>query len=183
MSKLKPNTPFDGYAREFDGLNISHPSGFEIASLAVANGEYKAFAKSFKKTYGNTLPEPGTWNELKNGKTLWTGQNQYFLLQYVEDDRLDETLAGKFDGEAYATLQTDGWAALDVSGERVHEVLERFVPLDLRSKEVGFGARTTAHHMSVIVLKTDNDAYHLFTPASSSAGFLDAFEHVIGNIL
>ena len=183
MSSLIPNTPFGGYNRKFNGLTITESSEVEIVSIAIANGEALNFVKRAKKIIGTAPPSPGRWEKTKpDGRILWTGQNQYMLFDKVINDRLDENLFQEFKGLAYLTLQTDGWAALDVSGERIHDVFERFIPLDLANKPVGFGARTSAHHMGAIILKVSDKAYHLLTPRSSSAVFLEALENVIENI-
>ena len=181
MSKLTPTTPLKGASHEFNDLTIKEKTRFEIVSLAIASGEELKFGKSFKKAYGSTLPAPGTWEALKTGQILWTGQNQYFLFQDCLDDRLDEKLGKTFEGLAYATLQTDGWAALEVHGPDVHDVFDRFIQLDLRRQAIGFGARSSAHHMSVMVLKTGDDAYLLLTPRSSSAAFLEALVETAHN--
>ena len=184
MPNLVPNTPFLAYEKQFGDLDLTltEAKGFEIVSLAAAQGTETEFAKLFKKSFGVVLPKPGRWNALKTGKVLWTGQNQYFLFSNEPDDRLDEKLGTTFDGLAYATLQTDGWAALKMSGSSVHSALDRFIPLDIRNAEIGFGARTSAHHMSVFILKTGDESFVLLTPRSSSAAFLEALEHVIHNV-
>lgn len=169
MSNLIAKTPYGGYKQDWDGLSLKEISGFEIVSLALANGA---------KLKGKT-PKPGTWIKTKDGRLLWTGQNQYFLFKDGEDDRLDEKLSDDYGDGIYCTLQTDGWAALEISGDHVHDVLERFIPLDLRTAAKGYGTRTAAHHMSVIIMKMDDQTYHLLTPRSTSLSFLEALETVV----
>jgi len=181
--KLVSDTAFDGYSRSFDGITITEISSFEIVSLVIADGDTALFTKAYKKYLGKSLPAPGSWTKFKSGKILWTGQNQYFLIQDGIDDRLDETLSDSFGNTAYLTLQSDGWASLEISGERVHDVLERILTLDIRAKDTGFGTRSSAHHMSVLILKTGTSVYQLLTPRSSSAAFLEALEHVADNVL
>lgn len=184
MSSLTPDTPLDGYNRIFNGLSITESSGVEIVSIAIANGEALNFVKRAKKIIGTAPPSPGRWEKTKSdGRILWTGQNHYMLFHKVTNDRLDEDLFQKFKELAYLTLQTDGWATIDVSGERVHDVFERFIPLDLANKHVGFGTRTSAHHMSVFILKLSDMAYQLLTPRSSCSAFLKALESVIESVI
>jgi len=172
VSRLAVNTPLGGYALEKADFALKEVSGFEIVSLAIADGtKLKGMA-----------PSPGTWITAQKGKLLWTGQNQYFLFREGFDPDLDRTLAEKLGDNVYCTLQTDGWAALEVSGGRVHDVLERFIPLDLRSADNGFGSRTSAHHMAIIVMKMSPDSYWLLTPRSSSGSFIEALEGVVSNI-
>ncbi len=183
MSKLLAQTPFGGLEKTFDGIKLKEISGFEIVSLAVAKGQSNAFAKTFRKQFGGNLPEPGNWTTTKTGKILWTGQSQYFLFSDEVDERLDKTLQAPFSDIAYLTLQTDGWAPLEISGPKTHDVLERFIPLDLRAWEIRQGTRTSAHHIGVIVIKTGAETYQLLAPTSSSKTFLEALDHIIENVL
>ena len=181
MPNLTQTSPLNGFQKSYRGLTIAELSGFEIVSVALAGGADKAAAK-MKTFLGAPLPEPSTWVSGKKGKTIWTSPGQYFLITEAENDRLDEELAVKFEGQAYFTLQTDGWACLQVSGDAVYDVLERFVSLDIRTAPVGFAGRSTAHHMSVMVLKTAENSFTLLTPRSSSITFLHALEDVIEDL-
>lgn len=182
MSKLLSNTPYDGFSQISNGLCVKELSEFEIASLAVAQNSEAEFNTIFKTLTGTALPEPGRWSKIKTGKILWTGQSQYFYFSDRINDRLDDGLNEAFEGHGYVTLQSDGWAALEVSGDRVHDVMERFIALDVRNQDIGFGARSSAHHIGVFILKIESDTYHLLTPRSSSKGFLEALLHVVENV-
>lgn len=173
MPSLKAHTPYEGYTQDWDGLQLKEISGFEIISLAIAQGH---------ELKGDT-PKPGTWTKYNDGKLLWTGQNQYFLFKDGSNERLDEKLSEDFGENVFCTLQTDGWAALQINGERALDVLERFISLDLRSALKNYGTRSSAHHMSVIIMKIDDQTYHMFTPRSSSNSFLESLQDVISNIL
>jgi len=170
--KLNSDTAYEGFIREWPDLTLKEISGFEIVSMAVVNGQ---------KLKGKN-PAPGRWVATKDGRLLWTGQNQYFLFSDSSNDRLDEDLSEKHGANVYCTLQTDGWASLEISGSSIHDVLERFIPLDIRSWAAGHGARTSAHHMSVFILKTGDDTYEIYTPRSSSATLLESLIHVIENV-
>ncbi len=182
MPNLKQTTPLDGFKQTYNGLVVEELSGFEIVSIALVGGAEKAAAKSIKTFLGAALPKPSTWVSGKQGKTIWTSPNQYFLVAETSNDRLDEEFAAQFEGQAYFTLQTDGWACLEVSGQAVYEVLERFIPLDIRKAPIGFAGRSTAHHMSVLILKTAENSFILLTPRSSSWTFLQALEEVVKNV-
>ncbi len=183
MPDLKHDTPLNGFKQTWNGLTLAEASNFEIVSMAIANDQSSAFEKLAKKALGSILPKPNQWEATSNGKLLWTGQNQYFLFEESRNDRLDEQLFEKFGDLAYLTLQTDGWAALDIYGPRTHVVLERFIPLEIDAKPIGFGARTNAQHMSLIILKTETETYRLLTPRSSSTTFVEALTHVAENVI
>lgn len=183
MVKLHTTSTFGGYARDWDGVFISEISDYELVSLTAARGQAAAFAKAVKKALGCALPAPGTSVQAGDGCLIWTGQGQYLAMINGENDRADEPLAKTLGASGYAVLQSDGWGALDVFGNRALDVFDRFIPLNLRKAADNFAARTSAHHMAVIVVKRQNDAWHLLTPRTSAAGFLESLEHVVDNVV
>ena len=114
---------------------------------------------------------------------MWSGQGQYMLLLSGENIQADIGIAEKLSGTAYATLQSDGWASLNLIGPKIFDVLERFIPLDIRRVPSGFAARTSAHHIAVIVLKFSETEIQLLTPRSSAQSFLDGLVHTADNVL
>ena len=182
MDKMVRTFPLSGFDKTINQLNIREQTGFELVSIALAGGQENAAAKKLISYLGGALPTPSRFTDTKIGKTIWTGPNQCFLMTDEDNDRLDQELAAKFEGFAYFTLQTDGWACLDVSGDDIYRVLERFAPLDLSSAPVGFATRTTAHHMSVFVMKIAENKFTLLTPRSSANSFLHALEDVVENL-
>lgn len=173
MFKLSPKSALGGAAHTYAGCEISELSGVEIVSIA-SNQSVADFAATVKNALGGAAPKPGNWTKIRGGKLLWSRPSEYFALLDGVDDQLDETLAEKFGAETYLTLQTDAWTCLTISGARTLGVLERFIALDLRNAGVGFCTRSTAQHMSVIILKTGENAFTLITPRSSSCSFFDA---------
>ena len=180
MSKLTAISPFDNISVERNGISLFAINDIEIVSLAIAREAEKSFPRAFKKVCGGDLPAPARCSDIKDGKALWTGPDQYFLFLDGVDDHADEKLAAQFNGKAYTTLQSDGWSGLSVSGPRIYDLMERLIALDLRSAEIDFGARTSAHHIAVLVFKTAEQNIELFTPRSSSASFFEALKHEIG---
>lgn len=183
MDKLKSLSVFQGYARDWAGFSISEITDYELVSLSVASGQDANFAKAIKTALGCALPAPGTVVPAGDGSLMWTGQGQYLAMLAGQNDRADEDLAAVLGGSGYAVLQSDGWGVLQLSGERIFDVLERFIPLDLRNVTDNFAARTSAHHMAVIVVKLSGDSWLLITPRTSAAGFLDSLEHVTDNVI
>ena len=87
------------------------------------------------------------------------------------------------DGTAYAVLLTDGWTSLTLRGAQSYDVLERFIPLDIRKAPINFASRTNAHHIAVIILKFSDTEFQLLTPRSSAQSFLEGLTHTIDNVL
>lgn len=177
MGNLTPNMPLGGFIKDWPDFSIVESYKGELVSLAVKNGDNKAFAAAFKKAYGKEPPAPNAMTEIKSGLVMWAGQGQYMLLLSGDNIHADTDAAAKLGGTAYATLQTDGWASLVLNGPRAFDVLERFIPLDLRRAPQNYVARTMAHHLAVIVLKFSETDIQLLTPRSSAQSFLDGLTH------
>lgn len=182
MDKLYATPVFDSYARDRDGFSISEITDYELVALSVAAGQEAAFAKAIKSKLKCALPAPGTVVPAGNGSIMWTGQGQYLAMLSGSDDRADEALAAALGTSGHAVLQSDGWGVLRLSGERIFDVSERFIALDLRNAPDDFAARTSAHHVAVIVVKLLDGSWLLITPRTSAAGFLKALEGVADRV-
>jgi len=183
VSKLIPTLPLNGFEKTWPGFAIKEHYMGELVSLVCVIGEEEKFAASFKKIFGKPPPKPNEMVEVKGGFAMWSGQGQYMLLLSGENIHADTDIASKFKDTTYATLQSDGWASLYVKGGSALEVLERFIPLDLRRAHDNFAARTSSHHIAVIVLKFSDTEIQLLTPRSSAQSFLEGLVHTAGNVL
>ncbi len=183
MDKLTPLSVFENYSRDWDGFSIAEITGVELVSLSVAGGHEKEFAKAMKTALGCALPAPGTVVPAGEGLVMWTAPGQYLAMIPGGNDRADEELAAAIGATGYAVLQSDGWGILQISGDKIFDVLERFVPLNLRNCADNFAARTSAHHMAVICVRLLDGAWLLLTPRTSAAGFLESLEHVTDNVI
>lgn len=179
MSKLHPQTALAGLSRDYLGVSLTEVSKYELISLACAEGQEAGFKTAFKKRFGKTPPKPLELKLINDGYGFWSGQNQYMLLLEGENIEADREVETALQNVGYTTLQTDGWAHIALSGPRVLDVFERFIPLDMRAFKVGHATRTHAHHMAVMVLRLSEDDYRLLTPRSSCEAFIESLEHVI----
>jgi heterotetrameric sarcosine oxidase gamma subunit len=123
-----------------------------ITSVAVLPGGAKAVAKGLK-TLGLAMPEPNSFAEKKGARIVWTGRDQAFLTG-VEPPALEG---------AALTDQSDGWAALALTGAGAVDVLARLVPVDLRlaAFPVGRAIRTQLNHMNVMILRAGDHAFEI----------------------
>ena len=183
MSKLTPTLPLNGFAKDWPDFSVKEHYVGELVSLACILGQEVVFAAAFKKTFGKDLPKSNEWVKINGGFAMWSGQGQYMLLLSGENIQADIDIAEKLSGTAYVTLQSDGWASLDLIGPKIFDVLERFIPLDIRRASVNFAARTSAHHIAVIVLKFNETDVHFLTPRSSAQSFLDGLVHTADSVL
>jgi sarcosine oxidase subunit gamma len=183
VSKITPTLPLNSFARDWPGFAIKEHYMGEIVSLACVLGGEKNFATQFKKALGKAPPKPNHMVEIEGGFAMWSGQGQYMLLLSDENIQADTDIAAKLKGTAYSTLQSDGWASLDIKGPRAFDVLERFIPLDIRRAPDNFAARTSAHHIAVIVLKFSETEIQLLTPRSSAQSFLEGLVQTVKNVM
>jgi len=183
VDKLTPLSVFENYSRDWDGFSVAEITGVELVSLSVAGGHEKEFTKAIKTALGCALPAPGTVTYAGDNALIWTAPGQYLAMTPGKNDRADEDLAAKIGDAGYVVLQSDGWGILQISGNKTFDVLERFVPLDLRNCADNFAARTSAHHLAVNAVRRPDGTWQLLTPRTSAAGFLESLEHVADNVL
>ncbi len=183
MSKLATKSPLGGFSRDWKSVSLTELSDYELVSIAVAQGKDSDFEKRFKSVLKVNPPKPNQYVEVENGFVIWTGQNQYMLMMDNIDEKADLKMSERFGESAYCVLQSDGWACLQVDGPKIMDVLERFIPLDLRNAPNDFAARTVAHHIAVIVIKSPDGGWRLLTPRSSARSFLDALTHTTDSVI
>ena len=178
MDNFSITSAFNGYSKDANGFSISEITDYELVALSAAQGEKAGFAKAVKTHMDCALPAPSTVLPAGDGSLMWTAPDQYMAMLAGHNDRADEGFANSLGDSGYAVLQSDGWGVLRLSGERLYDVLERFIALDLRRAPKNFAARTSAHHIAVIVVKLLDGSILLITPRSSAIGFLEALVHV-----
>ena len=76
------------------------------------------------------------------------------------------------------------WVALDISGPKARDALERICPIDLHDDAFAIMdlARTTMEHLGVIILRTDEERWRLLSASSSARSFLHALETSVKNV-
>ncbi|MFN0115493.1 MAG: sarcosine oxidase subunit gamma [Paracoccaceae bacterium] len=114
-----------------------------ITSVAPFRGQAGAADAALRKL-GLGSPAPNTALATGAAAIVWTGRRQAFLIG-AEPAGLA--------GLAALTDQTDGWAALEMSGAGWREALARLVGIDLRPAAFGPGqaARTPLNHMACVL--------------------------------
>ena len=183
MVSLVEKSALNGFSQIREELSVSEVTDFELISVAAARGSEIDFEKRFTKTLKISPPHPNQVVQIDGGAVIWTGQNQCLVMLGTPDVHADIKLGETLGDSAYAVLQSDGWACLRLTGGRFYDVMDRFIPLDLRRAEKDFAARTQAHHISVIVVKQLDESWLLLTPRSTAHSFMGALIHVITNVL
>jgi sarcosine oxidase subunit gamma len=123
------------------GMVLAEADPGPLTSVAPFVGQEKALAAALKPM-GLAFPAPNKVVSKGAARLVWTGRDQAFLI-------------GVAPGDLPAALidQSDGWAALSLTGAGAVDVLARLVPLDLRSMAVGDCARSSLGHMSMILIR------------------------------
>lgn len=152
MPELIAKSALEGQSLTLGTVTLAELDTGPITSIAMFPGGQKAVAKGLK-TLGLAMPEPNSFAGKKGARIVWTGREQAFLMG-VEPPALEA---------AALTDQSDGWAALALSGAGAVEVLARLVPVDLRlaAFPVGRALRTQLNHMNVVVLRTGDHAFEV----------------------
>jgi heterotetrameric sarcosine oxidase gamma subunit len=124
-----------------------------ITSIAPYPGQEKALAKALKPL-GFTFPAPNSFARHNDAVLAWSGRDQAFLIGADCPD---------LGSSAATTDQSGGWVTLSVQGPMAADALMRYAPIDLRLAHfpVGQAARTPLYHMSMLILRTSDDGFHL----------------------
>lgn len=126
------------------GLTLAEVKLGQITSIAPFAGQGKALAAALKPL---GFPAPNTVSAKGDARLVWTGRGQAFLIGAAPGD---------WAAMAALTDQSDGWAALSLTGDGAVDVLARLIPLDLRGMAVGACARSSLGHMSVVLIRVAN---------------------------
>ncbi len=188
-SGLTAVSPLDGYARGFDGVELKEAAGLGdglgIVSLALPLGGEDAAAAAIQAAFGIKMPPVGKAAADSDG-TYWLlrmGSDQLFVIFPHAGAGAEKAVAQKLAGTVYSTDQSDNWVAMELSGPRARQVLERICPIDLHPQAFAEGdvARTTMEHLGSIILRTGADEFLLLSASSSALSFLHAIETSIHN--
>lgn len=182
MSKLQDNSALEAFSREWEGLKLTELIDYELVSLAVAEGQEVKFTEQFKSIFDSAIPSPNQVLHAKNGSTMWLEPGKYLVMTGERNVNIDRKFSEQFGENAYAVLLSDGWACLNISGHRTLDIFERFIALDMQSMPKDFAARTTAHHIALIIVTLQDGSYLLLTPRSSSQSFLHALIDTAENV-
>ena len=153
---LSPRDPLAGLHLPLThgGAMLGAGAAGALVSIASFRDRKAAVAAILNDHLGATLPEPGQVAEGASGRVIWMGLGQSFA-------ELPETAAADLMAalapHAAVTDQSDGWAALALTGPHARAVLARLIPLDLDPAAFPPGrvARTQLRHMMCALLATE----------------------------
>ena len=114
---LMSRPPLDGYTGESDGLRLAERSGMAVVSVAVPAHARDEFAVNLRDAWGIDAPPVGRSVVSESGPRLIGLQAaQWFVLMEDAGDRAEKLVAEALGTDVHLTDQSDGWAALEVTG-------------------------------------------------------------------
>lgn len=167
-----------GYDETKGATRLRERDDLAMVSLAMPLRGKSALTKAIKAGFGLSMPSPVKTSGTDETRLMQTTADQFMLIFPHATPDAAAHVAGKLNGTAYVTEQTDAWARLELSGPGALAALERLCPLDLHDSAFPIGAsgRTTMEHMSAVIIRTGPDSYLLLSASSSGMSFLHALE-------
>ncbi|SDH88451.1 sarcosine oxidase subunit gamma [Paraburkholderia phenazinium] len=130
-----------------------------------------AFASAVESVTGCRPPaKPNTVTRGNDYDVLWLGPDEWLVRSHQQqgatlEAKLRQALAGQF---ASAVDIGSGYTVLEVSGEKVRDVLARGCPLDLHPRVLAAGQCAQSHYFkaSIVLIPVSEDTYELIVRRS-----------------
>jgi methylglutamate dehydrogenase subunit D len=168
-------------------VRVMRREGLAFATMISSRRQGRALAERIERIHGLKLPQgpqraaAGEAAFIGVGPGVWLATSERGLNTFAE------TLAGQIGDLASVSDQTDGLAALRLSGPMLRAALCKLIPLDLhpRSFRVGDVAVTVAAHIGVTLWRLDDEdanspVFELAVPRSMAGSFSEAFGESAG---
>jgi sarcosine oxidase subunit gamma len=182
---LTAEPPLEGTDMVIAGVRLWAPADLAVVSIALPLGREDAARNAIEAAYGVALPEIGkSVITPEDTRLIRLASDLAFAMFAHATPDAEPVVAGRLEGAAYTTDQTDVWVALGLSGAGARRGLERICPIDLHSDAFGVddAARTVMEHLGVLILRSGDDEYLLLSASSSARSFLHAVETSLRNI-
>lgn len=129
-----------------------------------------------KALLNGAWPEPSTEIIYHSGILRWFGREQAMLISASPPHELSQN--------ALVTEQSDAWAAVELAGEHVEEVLARLVPLDLTV--VSFPQNTTARsllsHIPISITRRTPESFEIWCYRSMATTMIHEISTAIRHV-
>lgn len=177
---LTAQSALKGLDIEKPGIRMTEGSNLALVSMAVpVNGEQK-LSEVINSAFNIALPDIGSSisSNTERARFYRLQLDQYFVQFQNEGDRAVDVIRKYVGDAAYLCDQSDSWVAIHLSGFNSTVLLERICTLDLDLSvfPAGSVARTSMHHLAVIIIREDIDSFMLLSPRSSAESFLHALD-------
>jgi sarcosine oxidase subunit gamma len=185
--KLTSEPPLGGIELDFIGASIRELSNHAIVSIAIPRDRKNTLIKAVRRAYGLELPVVGTStatpaNDLR---LLGMQRDQILLMCNHTGTNPVVSVAVALGNAGYYSDQSDSWAILELSGPQCRMILERICPVNIAPDKFPHGAvtRTVMDHLGVIILRTGEDLFLLFSATSSASSFVSLMQTAAHNVL
>lgn len=141
------------------GVTLSERTNIGMASIAARRGQGGRLAATAREAYGVVLPAGPTVASGHGVSFMGTAPGQWLAVSdTLANGALAEDLAATLAGLASITDQSDGRAAVRISGPRARDVLAKGLPIDLHPKAFrpGDAATTVASLIGVQLWQVDD---------------------------
>lgn len=152
MVDLKAQTPVAGLLPLHVGtVSLEEVDLGQVHALSPF-GDTSLVAEVLERAHGLAWPKPGRATGKAGARAIWFGRDDVLLAGPAPH--------GDLARDAAVVDQSDGWAAVRISGEDAVDVLARLVPIDLRESTFkrGHTARTMVQHMNASITRTGPQA-------------------------
>jgi methylglutamate dehydrogenase subunit D len=154
------------------GVIVSERADLQIATV-IARGRHEAVAARLRAAYGMDLPMGPARIATERLALVATGPRTW-LATRDGGEPLSEELRRELGETVAVSDQSDGYAVLRLSGEKVRATFEKGLSVDLhpRAFRPGDAAATSCSHLSVIIWQLDEaPTYEVAVFRSLAAAF------------
>jgi methylglutamate dehydrogenase subunit D len=157
------------------GVTVTARHGLGIASLIVAEGREAALAQAVKARFGLDLPVSPLATRSTERALVWAGPGQWLLVTTGRGGFTEDLQA--LSGLAAIADQSDGCAALTLSGDKIREALAKGCMIDLHPSAfpVGHTALTGIAHIDVHLWRAadgpDGTVFEIMVARSMAGSF------------
>lgn len=148
-------------------------SNLALASVTARMGREADCAAALARVLGTDGPGPGKAVLSTPYSAVWTGPAQWMLgADFATHEDIAAQLKTAVGDSASVSEQTDAWAGFDLTGDRVHSVLELLCNVNLNSVEAGDATRSSIHHLGCFLICGERDRFWRIIGPRASAGSL-----------
>lgn len=184
---LQTRSPLDGFDHDFAGTRLREVTPLALVAIAEPMRGKAKLKAAVKSAYGCAMPSATKSVLSKDGKTRIVSMqpDQYFALFETKNPDAEGLVRKALGDAGYYTDQTHSWTAVELSGPKALEALERICPIDLHHSvfPLNASARTTMEHMGATIIRTGKESYLLMSASSSAISFLHAVETSVKYVL
>lgn len=168
MHDLDPTPALGGTVPQVDAVGeivIREVWPLAIASVAARQGSVEACMRALESFLGS-VPDVGQALSEDGRTAFWVGPEQWFICSDAED--LPTSVKSAVGEAASVTEQSGAWAAFDLAGERLPDLVERLCNVPIRTMPAGAVQRTIIHHLGCFVWRRSEVEVRILGPRAAA---------------